>query len=173
MFPRRSLIQSLSCALIALCLTTACAKKETVITEQKINAILEEIDAAARNRDIDTIVKHFSKKARITLKIKSSPLVKSESRYVPIDTRWTMTRDEYRDYYKRSMSDIDTFDYRRKDTIIKINADGQMAVVGDQVFETAKMGEADVSSVTEETAVFEIEDGQIVITSLEGTMLWN
>jgi SnoaL-like domain len=172
MFPRRSLIQSLSCALIMLCLTTACAKRETVITEQKINAILEEIDAAARNRDIDAIVKHFSKKARITVNIKSSPAAVKTRGSVPVNMNLSFTRDEYRDYYKQSISQIDTFDYSRKNTIIKINPDGQMAVVGDEVFETAKVREETVSSITEETAVFEIEDGQIVITSLQGTLRW-
>jgi hypothetical protein len=85
----------------------------------------------------------------------------------------SFTRDEYRDYFKQSMSLVDTFDYSRKNTIIKIDPDGQMAVVGDEVFETAKMGPESVSSITEETAVFGIEDGQIVITSLEGTLRWN
>ena len=85
----------------------------------------------------------------------------------------TFTRDQYRDYARQSYDLIDLYTYERKETVIKVAPDGQSAVVADEVREAATTGGLTIRSVTRETATFRLEDGQVVLTSLEGACRWN
>jgi hypothetical protein len=168
MFPHNSRLQIFCCTLITLCLllsASSCTRgRKSRITWQSVAAVLEEIDEAAKSKDADAIVKHFSKDAQIKVSVKG-----------PNDARMEMafTRDQYRDYAQHSYDLIDSYEYERTETVIKVNPDGQSAVVADEVLESATTGGQTIRSVTRETATFKLEGGRIVLSSLEGNCLWN
>ena len=161
MFPRNSHLSTLSCALVSLCfLASACASKQQgVITEQKVSAFLAEMDKAARNKDVDALVAGMSEDVRLKLTIEG---------FGPTQTL-TFNRDEYRDHSKQSMAVVGDYEYRRGETIIKVEPDGQTAYVADETFETVTIGGQTIGTVARGTSTLKLENGKLVITRSEAS----
>lgn len=156
MFPRKNFTPSISCTLIALCfLLSACAKKEkSVITEQQVNAFLQEMDRAANNNDADGILALMSKDVRLSIKIEG---------FGPTQTL-SFDREQYRTHLKQSLGMTDVYDYKRGETVIKIEPDGQSAFVVADIMETSKIGQQTIGTIARETSTLEMEDGKLVVT---------
>jgi ketosteroid isomerase-like protein len=161
MLPRRSYLSTLSCVLIALCfLMSACASKQQgVITEQKVSAFLAEMDKAAMNKDVEAIIAGMSEDVRLKVTIEG---------FGPTQIL-TFNRDEYRDHSMRSMAFVGDYKYRRGETIIKVEPDGQTAYVADETFETMTIGGQTVGTVARGTSTLKLENGKLVITRSEAT----
>jgi hypothetical protein len=172
MFPLNSSRRKGSCAVVVFLislglLSSGCASRTEaggVLTEQKIQAALAEIDSAALRRDADAIAGYFSEHAQIKINLSGFGVGKQSM---------TFGRDQYRDYARQSYAAIEAYDYQRRDTVIKIAPDGQTAYVSDQVFESATMMGRTVRSVTAEAATVKLEGGKVVISYLEGDVREN
>ncbi len=160
MFPRNPFIPILSCALIALCfLTSACSNKpKSVITEQQVSAFLAEMDKAARNKDVDAIVAMMSEDVQIKITMEGLG---------PTQTM-TVNRDQYRDNSKLTFSMVSDYDYRRGETVIRVEPDGQSAYVADETFETTTIGGKVIRTVARGTSLLKLENGKLVIYRSEG-----
>ena len=155
MFPRNWFPSSFSYALLALCfLSSACSSKpQGFITEQQVTAFLQEMDKAARNKDVDTLVGALSKDVKFKVTVEG---------FGPTQTL-TFNRDQYRDYSKQAFGVVRDYDYRRGETVIKVEPDGQSAYVADETFETTTVGGQVIRTVARGTATLKLEDGKLVI----------
>lgn len=156
MFPRNFFTPTLACALISLCLlSSACAKKEKgVITEQQVKALLEEMDRAANNNDADAVVALMSEDARLSVTVEG---------FGPTQN-FSFDREQYEAHIKQSLGMTDVYDYKRGETVIKVEPDGQSAFVIADIIETTKIGELTIGTVSRHTSTLELEDGKLVIT---------
>jgi ketosteroid isomerase-like protein len=156
MFPRKFFTLTLACALIALCfLSSGCAKKEKgFITEQQVNALMEEIERAANNKDVDAIIALMSKDVQLKITVEG---------FGPPQTM-TLDREQYRTQSKQSLGMTDVYNYRRGETVINVEPDGQSAVVVADVYETTTLGKQTIGTVSRETSILGLEDGKLVIT---------
>jgi len=145
------------CALIALCfLSSACAGKQTgSITRQQVSAFLDEMEKAAKNKDIEAIMSHVSPNAQFKITIEGFGATQN----------LVLNRDQYRDYMTQGLNAIESYEYRRGDTVINIEPDGQTAFVADEEFETATMKGQTISTVATGTSTLKLEDGKLVVVS--------
>jgi ketosteroid isomerase-like protein len=159
MFPRNRFHSTIACALAALCfLSSACSSKpEGFITQQQVAAFLDEMDKAARNRDVDTLVAAISEDAQFKITIEG---------FGPTQTL-TFNRDQYRDYSKQAFGVVGDYDYRRGQTVIKVEPDGQSAYVADETFETTTVGGQVIRTVARGTSLLKLENGKLVISRSE------
>jgi hypothetical protein len=156
MYSRKFFTHCISCSLVALCLlSTACARKEKgVITEQQVNALMEEMDRAANNNDVDAIVALMSKDARLSITMEG---------FGPTQTLY-FDREQYRDYIEQTLKMTDVYDYKRGETVIKIEPEGHRALVVADIIETSTIDGRTIGTIARETSTLEIEDGKLVIT---------
>jgi hypothetical protein len=159
MFSRSSILSSCTCALIALCfLSSACAKKpKGVITEQQVSAFLEAMDKAAQNNDLDAIIAGMSEDVRLKITLEG---------FGPTQTL-TFDREQYRAHAVQSLGMTDFYDYRRGETVIKIEPGGHSAIVAAETYETSTIGNQTIGAVSRVTSILEMEDGKLVITRSE------
>ena len=159
MFPRKSLSTILTCALVALCfLSSACSSKpKGTITEQQVRAFLEELDKAANNKDVDAVIAAMSEDYQIKMTVEG---------FGPTQVM-TLDRDQYRDYSKQAFSAVSDYDYRRGDTVIKVEPDGQSAYVADETFETTTIGGRTIKTVSRGSSILTLENGKLVISRTE------
>ena len=161
MSPNRPLLSILSCALIALCFFSACSSKHnSVITEQQVSTFLNEMDNAARNKDVDGVVSRMSQDVQLKVTIEG---------FGPTQTV-SLNRDQYRDYSNQSLSVTGDYDYRRGETVIKIEPDGQSAFVADETFETTTVRGQVIRTVSRGTSTLKLENGKLVISRSEATL---
>jgi ketosteroid isomerase-like protein len=162
MFPRKLFTPTLSCALVALCFFSgACAKKQKgVITEQQVNAFMEEMDKAANNNDVEAVVAMMSEDVQLSLTIEG---------FGPTQNM-TFDREQYRAYSKQTMAMTDFYDYKRGYTVVKVEPDGLSAFVAAEITETSTIGEQTVGGVSRQTSTLEMVDGKLVITRSAAVM---
>ena len=157
MFPRRFFIPTFSSALIALCLlSSACAKKQKqgFITEQQVNAFMEEMEKAANRNDVDAILAMMSEDVRLSVTVEGFGQTQN----------LTFDREQYRAHIKQSLGMTNFYDYKRGYTAIQIEPDGQSAFVTAEITETAKIGDQTIGTVSTENSTLELENGKLVIT---------
>jgi ketosteroid isomerase-like protein len=159
MFPRNRFLSVLSCALVALCfVASACSSKQKgFITKQQVAAFLDEMDEAARNKDVDALVANLSEDVQFKVTVEG---------FGPTQTL-TFNRDQYRDYSRQALSVVSDYDYRRGETVIKVEPDGQTAFVADETFETTTMGGQVLRTVARGTSILKLENGKLVISRSE------
>ena len=156
MFLRKSFMPALSCALVVVCfLSSACAKKQKgFITEQQVKAFMEEMDRAANNKDVDAIVALMSEDVQLKITTEG---------FGPPQTV-TVDREQYKAQIKQTLGMTQVYHYRRGDTVIKVEPDGQSAMVAAEIFETTTIGGQTIGTVARETSTLEFEDGKLVVT---------
>jgi ketosteroid isomerase-like protein len=154
--PRKFFTPTLSCVLLALCfLSGACAKKQKgVITEQQVNAFLKEVDRAANSKDIEAVIALLSEDVHLDLTIEG---------FGPTQTM-SLDREQYRKQMEQTLRMTNVYDYKRGETIIKVEPDGQTAFVIADIYETTKIGGQTIGTVSRETSTLEMEDGKLVVT---------
>ena len=154
MYPRTTL---LAIALMTLCLISgACSSgKKGVITRERVSAFLEEMDNAAQRRDLDTILAHISSKAQFKVTLEGFGPTQNLS----------YNRDQYAESSRQMFEVLQAYEYKRGDTVINIDPDGQTAYVADETFENATIQGKVIRTVSRGTAVLVLEDGVLKITS--------
>ena len=162
MFPRNGFLAVLAFALIALCfLASACSSKQKgFITKQQVAAFLDEMDKAARNKDVDTLVANLSEDVQFKVTVEG---------FGPTQTL-NLNHDQYRDYSKQGFGVIGDYDYRRGETVIKVEPDGQTAYVADETFETTSIGGQVTRTVARGTSILKLENGKLVIARSEAVV---
>ena len=167
MSPRNSFPFTLSCALLlaALCLLSSCStgskQPQGLITEQQVSAFLAEMDKAANNKDIDAIVPMLSEDVQFKITVDGFGMTQNLS----------FNRDEYIDFGRKGFAAVDEYEYRRGQTRIKVEPDGQSASVVDEIFETTTTGGQKLRSVARTTSVLRLENGKLVLARSEGAVL--
>lgn len=156
MFPRRLFIPTLFSALIALCfLSGACAKKQkAVITEQQVTTLMEEMDRAANNNDVEAIMALMSEDVRLSVTVEGFGQTQN----------FTFDREQYKKHIEQTLGMTNVYDYKRGYTVIKVEPDGQSAFVTAEITETAKIGDQTIGTISTENSTLELEDGKLVIT---------
>lgn len=158
MSPRKS-FQALSWMLIALSLlSSACSSQKGFITRQQVVALLDEMEKAAKNRDIEALISYISPKAQFKVTIEG---------FGPQPQTMMLNRDQYREYSLQALNAIETYDFKRGDTVINIDPDGQTAFVADESYETVTMRGRVISTVIRGTSTLKLEDGKLVLVSSE------
>src|SRR3989304_4030404 len=131
------------------------------ITDDRIRSIISSVDTATRQRNVDGIVIHFAPDCVITVNL-PGPTGRQIIR---------MNVQEYRADLQQGFSAATEYPYHREELKIEIAPGGKRARVTDQVVEVITINRQTIKSVTQETAIFELRAGKILITSLEGVVL--
>lgn len=135
--------------------------RATKITEEKILAIINSADAAITRGDVKGMTEHMASDIVVTVHIPG-----------PEGTQViTMNLRQYEQFFEETMKAVTDYIYTRKDTQIVIAPGGDTATVKSTVLERTTIDGRVITSITEETAVFELRQGRILVTSLEGVIL--
>ena len=156
--PSISLAVCLACALVFT--ANAYAQTQTVLTEEKVLAVLKSLDRATRAKNLAGMLAPIASDA----KIKNTYILQAKQIVV------TRNRAEYESDAKSFVQEQYKYDCVRKHIQVKILGDGQSAIVTDDNQETRTLYGRGVRWVASEVLIFNVREGQIVITSKEGTM---
>ena len=131
------------------------------MTVEQIQQVMDAADAAAMRRDTQGIGSHLSEHFEKTVEIP----YRGGTAAMKLDKR------EYLDLIDKGWADLEAYSYQRKDTVIKLAADGRSGESSSTIIETVVIdGETRVSKVRE-YAQYALEDGKPVITSIGGHTL--
>lgn len=131
------------------------------ITEEKLRAIINSMEAAITRGDVKGVIEHMASDVVVTVHVPG-----------PEGTQViTMNLRQYEQFFEEGMKAVTDYIYTRKDTKIDIAPGGDTATVKSTVLERTTLNGRVISSIAEETAVFELQQGRILITSLEGVII--
>ncbi len=114
--------------LIILCLLPLTSFAEGLITHQSIENLLSNIEASAKNKDVEQLVTDFARDAKVTFEF-------SESQ----GGKMAFDLLGYKELLKQGWSMPMAFSYQVDDIVISIADDGKSAVITDVVTETITM----------------------------------
>lgn len=129
-----------------------------IITERDIKAVLDEVENATVNRDVEGIVKYLAPFVVISLSMQTPDGLKSVQ----------FSRDAYRKELEKNYLQTVKHEYRRENTVIKIRDDGKEAAVEADIRERVVLRDKEIRTITRERAVLEIIEGKIMVTVLDG-----
>ena len=140
----------------------ACKESSTTyITEDDIWNIMDEVEVATLNQDIDGVMKYLAPSVVLHVTV-SSP-------YGP--QKVPMSREQYQKETLNGWSMTSDYDYRREnDEIIKISDDGQTAVVETDVIESYVLKGEPIYTRTHERVTLQVVDGEILVTRIDASM---
>jgi hypothetical protein len=140
----------------------ACKESSTTyITEDDIWNIMDEVEVATLNQDIDGVMKYLAPSVVLHVTV-SSP-------YGP--QKVPMSREQYQKETLKGWSMTSDYDYRREnDEIIKISDDGQTAVVETDVIESYLLQGEPIYTRTHERVTLQVVDGEILVTRIDASM---
>ncbi len=147
--------------LVVLLLAATAAHAEDVLTEKKITAMTDAIEAAARSHDPRAITRHFAPGAMI--RIVMPPNAGGQTLNLSVEQYDRMLREGWAQYSQST--------YRVEDVAIKISSDGQTALLTDTTIETIRVQGRTLSTRTHEVVSVALQNGRPVITKLVGTMM--
>ena len=134
---------------------------KTYITEDDIWNIMDEVEVATLNQDIDGVMKYLAPSVVIHVTV-SSP-------YGP--QKVPMSREQYQKETLKGWSMMSGYDYRREnDEIMKISDDGQVAVVEMDVIESYVLKGEPLYTRTHERVTLQVVDGEILVTRIDASM---
>jgi hypothetical protein len=136
------------------------SSKTSYITEDDIWQIMDEVEVATLDRDIDGIVKHLAPFVVIR--------VTAETPFGP--QRVKRTREQYKADTLKLWSIMSHHEYRRENEEIKISDDGQVAVVEGDIIERHVVQGQTMDTKTHERVTFEIIDGHILVTKIDASI---
>jgi hypothetical protein len=144
--------------LLSLC-ALACkdSSQTATITDDDIWEIMDEVEIATLNKDIDGVMKHLAPSVLIRVSV--------ETPYGP--QRVKRSREEYKKETLDLWSMTSHNEYRRENEEIKISDDGQVAVVETDIIESHVIEGQTVDSETYERVTLEIIDGHILVTKID------
>jgi len=134
--------------------------KYTYITEDDIWNIMDEVEDATLDKDIDGVMKHLSPSVVINVTV-SSP-------YGP--QKVPMSREKYRKETLKGWSMTSQYEYRHENEEIKISDDGQIAVVEADIIESYVLQGKTINTTTHERVTLEVVDGEILVTRIAAFM---
>lgn len=146
-------------AVLSACLSPLLDGCSSKIKEEEVHTILAAVDKAAHNRNPEGVVAHMADDVIIRI-----------SMQVPFESKnFVFTRDQYKVQLQQGYDMAKAYEYGRKNTKIAIAPDGKSAKVDSQTFEAVAFQGGAARVEAQETAIFEIRNGKILITSVEAT----
>lgn len=158
--PDRNLHRTKNCIflLLAVCIFSfSGCSSDKKITESEVKDVLNKIELAAKNKDVDSIVANMSAKVTIKATITASGQTQT----------LMFNREQYRDFLKQAFAVGSDYTYSRQKTQVKVAPDGKSATVTDEVSESITVNGQVIRSVGTEAASFIRENGKLVISYLE------
>ena len=147
--------------LAALLLVATAAHAEDTLTEKKITAMTDAIEAAVRRHDAGAIVRHFAPGA--TIQIVMPPNAGGQTLTLSVKQYEQMLREGWAQYSQST--------YRVEDAVIEISADGQTARLTNTTIEAIQMQGRTLSSRTREDLSVALVNGRPVITKSVGRVM--
>jgi hypothetical protein len=147
---------------VVLVCAGACGRGERV-TQEGIRAKLADIDRATEKRDAATLCAMIAPGARITIRTDAV----EGGRTIRLEPA------EYCDYMKQGFEQAETYESVRSDVRIALSPDGKAAVVDDSVAEKAVVAGRTLDTVTAEKLTFEVRDGRLMLTAIDGQIRSN
>lgn len=141
-------------------LSTKSSGGEVRLTREGIDRLLDELDRANREKDIDGILRLIALDATITIHMKQGTQLQSA----------ILTRDDYRKTLTMAFAFPSEKDFTRTNTSVSLAADERSAKVSFKSSETLRQANRELKAEGEEILVFSSRDGKAVITSLEQTV---
>lgn len=129
------------------------------LTREGIEALLNTLDEAIRRKDVDSVVRHMTSDASITIHMKQG----SHQQMA------LLTREEYRKTLAMAFAFPSANDFTRTTTSVSLAADERSAKISFKSTETLLQANREFKTEGEETLVVNIRDGKPMITSLEQT----
>lgn len=149
--------------IVSFFLVTACTDSSptySYITEQDITEIMDNVEEALLNKDVEEVVKYMSPSVEI--------FVTRDTLMGPRTEKWS--REKYRAETATALSMVSHYEYRRENETISINDDMQSAVVETDVIEVMDLFGNRISTTTSERVVMEIIDGHLLVTRMDATV---
>lgn len=148
----------LACVLLVLPVSSPTSYAQSyVITESKVLSIINSVDRAARKGNVPAVLAPLAKDVKIKM-----TLVTPTGEQV-----LNLTKEQYAFHTRRGLRRRLAYQLERKNTRVKINEDGKTATVTGDLYETLTIQQGTLRGVSSETAIFNLRDGKIVVTSLE------
>jgi hypothetical protein len=138
----------------------AYAQTQTALTEEKVLAVLSSLDKATKAKNLAGMLAPVAS----DVKIKYTYILQDRQLQVK------RTRAQYEAGAKDFVREQYTYDCVRKNIQVKILGDGQSAIVTDDNHEIRTLYGRGVRWVASEVLIFYVKEGQIVLTSKEGTI---
>ena len=129
------------------------------LTREGIEGLLNALDEATRQKDVDSVVRHMTPDASITIHMKQG----SQQQMA------LLTREEYRKTLAMAFAFPSANDFTRTTTSVSLAADERSAKVSFKSTETLLQANREFKTEGEDTLVVHIRDGRPMITSLEQT----
>jgi hypothetical protein len=134
---------------------------KTYITEDDIWNIMDEVEVATLNKDIEGAMKYLAPSAVIHVYL----ITPYGPQKVP------MTREEYQRETLKGWAMATDYEYRlENEEIIKISDDGQTAVVEADVIESYVLNGRTVNTSAHERITLQVVDGEILVTRINAFM---
>ena len=155
------------CSILLLCLlvfssgtsTIAFQQSQDVLTEDKVVAMLNSVDAAARRGNLAGLVSPLARdiKMKVTVTIPKS----AQEQTV------TLTKEQYTLLTRRALRRRRAYQLQRKNTQVKIYGDNKTAMVTSDLYETLTLPEGTLRTVSSEVSIVTLQGGRVVINSQE------
>lgn len=129
------------------------------LTREGIELLLNTLDEAIRRKDVDSVVRHMTPDAIITIHMKQG----SHQQMA------LLTREEYRKTLAMAFAFPSANDFTRTITSVSLAADERSAKISFKSTETLLQANREFKTEGEDTLVVNIRDGKPMITSLEQT----
>ena len=129
------------------------------LTREGIEGLLNALDEATRQKDVDSVVRHMTPDASITIHMKQG----SQQQMA------LLTREEYRKTLAMTFAFPSANDFTRTNTSVSLAADERSAKVSFKSTETLLQANREFKTEGEETLIINVRDGKPMITSLEQT----
>jgi hypothetical protein len=133
---------------------------KTYITEDDIWNIMDDVEVATVEKDIDGVMKHLAPSVVIHVTV-SSP-------YGP--QKVPMSREEYEKETLKGWSMTSDYEYRCENEEIKLSDDGQTAVVETDVVESYMLKGEPIHTRIRERVTLQVLDGEILVTRIDAFM---
>ncbi|MBK9306849.1 MAG: hypothetical protein IPM58_07135 [Nitrospira sp.] len=129
------------------------------LTREAIDGLLNALDEATRQKDVDSVVRHIAPDANITIH-----MMQGSHQQMAL-----LTREEYRKTLAMAFAFPSANDFTRTNTSVSLAADERSAKVSFKSTETLLQANREFKTEGEETLVVNVRDGKPMITSLEQT----
>jgi len=129
------------------------------LTREGIDGLLNALDEATRQKDVDSVVRYIAPDASIIIH-----MMQGSHQQMAL-----LTREEYRKTLAMAFAFPSANDFTRTNTSVSLAADERSAKVSFKSTETLLQANREFKTEGEETLVVNVRDGKPIITSLEQT----
>lgn len=157
----RHFIAFLAIMLVSIAMSACKESSSTYITEDDIFSIMDEVERATLDKDIDGVMKHLAPSVVINVMM-----------YTPLGPQKKQrSREQYKKETLNLWSQMTYYDYSREnDEIKKISDDGQVAVVETDVIETYEVQGKAINTKIHERVTLQVVEGKILVTRIDAFM---